>query len=104
MRAGTLSVVVEWHGIPTPKTGKTNFGELIMNAAVLTKNQQTSTNRLNDKHYRECVTERGLDSAWIKANCRTVTASEASELLGYIAKFGGVWLEGDNLVGQLRPR
>lgn len=74
-----------------------------MNAAVLTKNQQASTNRLNDKHYRECVTERGLDPAWITANCRTVTASEASELLGYIAKSGGVWLEGDNLVGQLRP-
>ena len=74
-----------------------------MNATVLTKTQQTSTNRLNDKHYRECSTERGLDPTWITANCRTVTASEASELLGYIAKSGGVWLEGDNFVGQLRP-
>ena len=75
-----------------------------MNAAVLTKTQQTSTNRLNDKHYRECVTERGLNPEWIKVNCRTVTDKEASELLGYIAKSGGVWLEGHNLVGQTATR
>jgi putative DNA primase/helicase len=74
-----------------------------MNAAVLTKNQQTSTNRLNNKHYYECVTKRGLDPEWIAANCRTVTKKEASELLGYTAKCGGVWLEGDNFIGQLRP-
>lgn len=95
--------MVEWHGIPTPKTGKPNFGDLIMNTAVLTKTQQTSTNRLNNKHYYECVTKRGLDPEWIKANCRTVTKKEASELLGYKAKCGGIWLEGDNFVGQLRP-
>ncbi len=74
-----------------------------MNAIVSTQTQQTSTNRLNDKHYLECVTKRGLDPAWIAANCRTVTIEEASEQLGYTAKSAGIWLEGHNFVGQLRP-
>ena len=74
-----------------------------MNATVSTQTQQTSTNRLNDKHYLECVTKRGLDPAWIAANCRTVTIEEASEQLGYTAKSAGIWLEGHNFVGQLRP-
>ncbi|NJM20909.1 MAG: DUF3854 domain-containing protein [Richelia sp. SL_2_1] len=72
-------------------------------ANALTKNQQTCSQRLNDKHYFECVTERGLDPAWIEANCRTVNIDEASDLLGYTAKSGGIWLEGHNFVGQLRP-
>lgn len=74
-----------------------------MNATVSTQKQQTSSNRLNDKHYLECVTKRGLDPAWIAANCRTVTIEEASEQLGYTAKSAGIWLEGHNFVGQLRP-
>jgi phage/plasmid-associated DNA primase len=59
--------------------------------------------RLNDKHYFECVTKRGLNPEWIEINCRSMTIFEASDRLGYPAKSEGIWLEGVNGFGQFRP-
>ncbi|QIZ72293.1 DUF3854 domain-containing protein [Oxynema aestuarii] len=69
--------------------------------------QQVPTPRrlsdLSDRHYRYCVEERGLDPDWIVANCRTVGAEEAGELLGYPAKSEGIWLQGSAYQGQFKP-
>jgi putative DNA primase/helicase len=59
--------------------------------------------RLNSKHYEQCTVNRGLLPEWIEINCRSVDISSASELLGYTAKSSGIWLEGTNYQGQLRP-
>jgi putative DNA primase/helicase len=63
----------------------------------------TSQARLNDKHYAECMTKRGLPPEWIAVNCRSMTIKEASDRLGYATKSGGIWLEGFNGFGQFRP-
>jgi putative DNA primase/helicase len=65
--------------------------------------QQQPKSRLNDKHYFECVTKRGLNPEWIEINCRSMTIFEASDRLGYPAKSEGIWLEGVNGFGQFRP-
>lgn len=54
-------------------------------------------------HFWDCVNRRGLDATWVVANCRSVTASEASELLGYPAKSDGIMLIGANGQVQFRP-
>jgi putative DNA primase/helicase len=41
--------------------------------------------------------------AWAVANARSVTAKEATELLGFPAKSDGMWIEGANGVGQFHP-
>lgn len=68
---------------------------------------QTSTtltaNRLTDRHYKECVTNRGLCPEWIAVNCRSMDIKEASQRLGYAAQSAGIWLEGVNGFGQYRP-
>lgn len=40
---------------------------------------------------------------WTRATCRTVTKEEASFLLGYKAKSGGIWISGNTLQAQFRP-
>ncbi|MEA5508060.1 phage/plasmid primase, P4 family [Halotia wernerae UHCC 0503] len=68
--------------------------------------QTTATltaNRLTDRHYKECVTNRGLCSEWIAVNCRSMEIKEASQRLGYTALSAGIWLEGVNGFGQFRP-
>jgi predicted P-loop ATPase len=47
--------------------------------------------------------ERGILLAWALANARSVTAAEATELLGFPAKSDGIWFECANGVGQFRP-
>jgi putative DNA primase/helicase len=65
--------------------------------------KNVETHRLNDKHYKECVSDRGLSPEWIKLNARSMDVREASERLGYSAKSEGIWLEGFNGFGQFRP-
>lgn len=68
--------------------------------------QTTATltaNRLSDRHYKECVTKRGLCPEWIAANCRSMDIKEATQRLGYTAQSAGIWLEGSNGFGQYRP-
>ncbi len=68
--------------------------------------QTTATltaNRLTDRHYKECVTNRGLCPEWIAVNCRSMEIKEATERLGYKALSAGIWLEGINGFGQYRP-
>ncbi len=64
---------------------------------------------LNPQHHQQCCgtdrskKERGLDPEWIQANCRSVNIAEATELLGYPARSGGIAIEGANGQFQLRP-
>lgn len=58
---------------------------------------------LNSRHDLECVKKRGLSPEWIEVNCRSVSADEASDLLGYKAYSNGIWLEGANFQGQFKP-
>ncbi len=67
------------------------------------KTTTVNTNRLTDRHYRECVIKRGLSSEWIEANCRSMEIREATQRLGYTALSDGIWLEGINGFGQYRP-
>ena len=67
------------------------------------------TVKLSAQHHQQCCgtdkskKERGLDSEWIEANCRSVNIAEATELLGYPARSGGIAIEGSNGQFQLRP-
>jgi putative DNA primase/helicase len=58
---------------------------------------------LTSKHYQECTEKRGLNPAWVEVNCRSLTAQEASQRLGYTAKSGGILLEGEGIQVQFRP-
>lgn len=98
------------------EAGQTDFEQSVVEAQSQNSstNQQTeevpiskvnnaSQARLNDKHYHECVTKRGLPLEWIAVNCRSMTINEASDRLGYSALAEGIWLEGFNGFGQFRP-
>ena len=63
----------------------------------------TPQNRLNDRHYQECVTKRGLSHEWLVNNCRSLTRDESSFYLGYEAKSPCLMLQGCNGQFQLRP-
>lgn len=65
--------------------------------------QSNATLTLNTRHYSECVEKRGLDAQWSIANCRSVTANEAKQRLGYKALSDGMWLEGCNHHCQFKP-
>ncbi|BBD71028.1 phage/plasmid primase, P4 family protein [Nostoc commune NIES-4072] len=69
----------------------------IQTTAILT------ANRLTDRHYKECVTNRGLCPEWIAVNCRSMEIKEATQRLGYTALSAGIWLSGSNGFGQYRP-
>ncbi|BDA76461.1 hypothetical protein CAL7716_106270 (plasmid) [Calothrix sp. PCC 7716] len=62
-----------------------------------------SQSTLNTRHNNKCTIKRGLAPEWIEVNCRSVSASEAKELLGYTAYSDGMWLEGANFQGQFKP-
>ncbi|MEG4521049.1 MULTISPECIES: phage/plasmid primase, P4 family [unclassified Microcoleus] len=68
----------------------------------LSKTPQTYSGFLCTKHQAD-IQARGLLNDWARAACRTVTKEEASFLLGYEAKSGGIWISGQTLQGQLRP-
>ncbi len=65
--------------------------------------QQTTRNPLNTRHYSECIEKRGLDAQWSIANCRSVTANEATQYLGYTSQSDGIWLSGCNNHCQFKP-
>jgi len=53
--------------------------------------------------HRKALLGRGLDINWIEVNCRSLSAHEASQRLGYLAKSGGILLEGHGLQTQFKP-
>ncbi|HEY9821434.1 MAG TPA: DUF3854 domain-containing protein [Candidatus Sericytochromatia bacterium] len=57
---------------------------------------------LCDKHRQE-MERRGLLNKWAIANCRTISAEEASHHLGYTAKCGGILFSGVTLQIQFKP-
>lgn len=68
-----------------------------------TKVQAVATKTLNTRHYSECIERRGLEVHWVLANCRSVTASVATQYLGYTAQSNGIWLKGGNHQNQFKP-
>jgi hypothetical protein len=64
--------------------------------------QVSSVKFLCEKHQRD-IKARGLLNDWARATFRTVAKEEASFLLGYEAKSGGMWISGETLQGQFRP-
>lgn len=64
--------------------------------------QIQSTAYLSTKHQSH-IESRGLLNNWSWANCRTVTADEASVYLGYTAKSGGILFLGKTTQFQFRP-
>src|SRR4028118_82368 len=64
--------------------------------------QVSSVKFLCEKHQRD-IKARGLLNDWTRATFRTVAKEEASFLLGYEAKSGGMWISGETLQGQFRP-
>ena len=69
----------------------------------------TSPKRLTDKHYTHCCgsdlnkKQRGLNPDWIAANCHSVDIKEATQLLYYPARSGGILIKGANGQYQFRP-
>jgi phage/plasmid-associated DNA primase len=49
------------------------------------------------------IEKRGLLNDWAQVMCRSLTKEEASFLLGYEAKSGGIWISGETLQAQFRP-
>jgi predicted P-loop ATPase len=70
-------------------------------SAIASRNKSLQDTLLH-KHMDYFV-ERGILLVWALANARSVTAVEATELLGFTAKSDGIWFEGVNGVGQFRP-
>jgi predicted P-loop ATPase len=64
--------------------------------------QILSAKFLCEEHQAQ-IKARGLLNDWTRATCRTVTKEEASFLLGYKAKSGGIWIGGETLQSQFRP-
>jgi predicted P-loop ATPase len=64
--------------------------------------QVSSAKFLCEEHQAQ-IKARGLLNDWTRATCRTVTKEEASFLLGYKAKSGGIWISGNTLQAQFRP-
>jgi putative DNA primase/helicase len=65
-------------------------------------NQFSTTAYLSPKH-KSHIESRGLLNEWSLANCRTVSADEASVYLGYTAKSGGIFFIGVGTQFQFRP-
>ena len=89
-------------------TGKstelTNCNNFNYNLAQPHSSQQEEPRAsLIPKHYQECIENRGLKPDWIRANCRSVSAEEASQRLCYTAKSGGILLEGQGIQVQFKP-
>ncbi len=59
--------------------------------------------QLKPHHCKDLVEGRGLDVRWIETNCRSLTAEEATQRLGYIAKSAGIVLEGFGIQIQFKP-
>jgi len=55
------------------------------------------------KDREETIDNRSLKPEWVAANCLSVTAKQATELLGYPAKSSGIWLQGSGYQCQFRP-
>ncbi len=67
-------------------------------------NQIQSTAYLSPKHNKSHIESRGLLNDWSWANCRTISADEASVYLGYTAKSGGILLCGQNHTIPIQTR
>ena len=64
--------------------------------------QASSVKFLCEEHQAR-IKARGLLNDWARATYQTVTKEEASFLLGYEAKCGGIWISGETLQAQFRP-
>jgi putative DNA primase/helicase len=70
---------------------------------ILLQQTQTSDRRLNDRHYIELTSKRGLAPDWVSANCYSADIKQATEALGYTAKAAGILLQGMGWQMQFKP-
>lgn len=66
-------------------------------------NPQTTSQNLTTNHYRYLIEKRQLPVDWVLANCRSSSADEASQFLGYTAYSNCLTLQGDGWQIQVRP-
>ena len=59
--------------------------------------------KLSAKHLEELIEKRQLPLKWVLANCRSLTAEEATQALGYKAKSAGILIQGDGWQQQFKP-
>jgi putative DNA primase/helicase len=64
---------------------------------------QTSDRRLNDRHYTELTSKRGLAPDWVSANCYSADIKQASEALAYRSQSAGILLQGRGWQMQFKP-
>ncbi|GFE72052.1 phage/plasmid primase, P4 family [Chroococcus sp. FPU101] len=98
------STLSEWVQTSTP------IKSANQDTVVSTPNLPSSDpKRLTDKHFTHCCgsdthqKQRGLDPDWIAANCYSVDIKQASQLLGYPARSGGIIISGSNGQFQFKP-
>jgi len=65
--------------------------------------QAQTSNRLNDRHYTELTSKRGLAPDWVSANCYSVDIKQATEALAYRAQSAGILLQGMGWQMQFKP-
>ena len=65
--------------------------------------QLTTTELYLSADHRQHIEGRGLLNQWATANCRTISADEASHHLGYTAKSGGILFLGSGAQIQFKP-
>ena len=58
---------------------------------------------LTPEHLEYLTKIRGLDKEWVKANCFSITAEEASQILGYKVYSDGILILGENGYFQFKP-
>jgi putative DNA primase/helicase len=69
----------------------------------VSKNLDNLGSIFNKKDFNKLVDTRQLRLDWCGCNIKCATAEQASELLGYPAKSGGLWIEGYGGQGQFKP-
>lgn len=89
--------------VDTGKSTDSSCCNSFSNAQPHSSQQDEPRASLSPEHFRKCTEKRGLNPAWVEANCHSVTAEEASQRLGYTAKSGGILLEGEGIQVQFRP-
>jgi len=59
--------------------------------------------KLSAKHLEELTETRQLPLKWVVENCRSLTADEATQALGYTAKSAGILIQGNGWQQQFKP-
>jgi hypothetical protein len=81
---------------------QSTIGALLKMLATDLSQDLNITQALSPAHRKELLEKRGPYESWIKVNCRSVSADEATQRLGYTAKGAGILLEGAGIQIQFK--